>query len=454
MWFNCGLFHEYGITGNKGNYYYCETERTVKESPGYEHPQNSACFIQSVDDTIDSMVDLQRSEIKLFKHGSGTGTNFSPIRAAGEPLSSGGEGSGVISFLRGFDTWAGSIKSGGTTRRSAKMVILDIDHPEILDFINWKSQEEDKAKALIKAGYDSNFNGEAYRTVSGQNSNNSVRIPDEFMKAYEYDKHWHTKYRVSKEVAGTYRASDLIDEIAYAAWECADPGVQFDDTINKWHTCKNTGRINASNPCSEFLFLDNTACNLASINLIKFVGEDGVFDAVKFGHVVNILITAMDIIVGMSSYPTEEIAENSHDYRPLGLGYANLGAMLMKFGIPYDSYEARYIAANITSLLSGYGYYTSIELAKSKGSFVGYDQNKDCMQEVIEMHKDADIEKDTNDFAIEEKHCNFKFNRSSLKLWQDVIELGKEYGYRNSQISVIAPTGTIAFLMDCDTTGN
>ena len=449
--FNCGLWHEYGIEGNKGNYYYCQVEKTVKESPGYEHPQNSACFIQSVDDTIDSMVDLQKSEIKLFKHGSGTGTNFSPIRAAGEPLSSGGQGSGVISFLRGFDTWAGSIKSGGTTRRSAKMVILDIDHPEIEDFINWKSQEEDKAKALIDAGYDSNFNGDAYRTVSGQNSNNSVRVTDNFMKAYDRDLLWRTTYRTSGEVAKTYSACDLMDKIAESAWRCADPGIQFDDTINQWHTCKETGRINASNPCSEFLFLDNTACNLASINLIKFVDNDGTFDVIKFGHVVNILITAMDIIVDMSSYPTKEIAQNSHEYRPLGLGYANLGAMLMKFGIPYDSDKARYVAANITSLLTGYGYYTSTELAKAKSPFVGYQWNHKSMLEVMEMHKDANLPLDPVMTIHDDQ--KIKFTRLPLKLWQDVIELGEKYGYRNSQISVIAPTGTIAFMMDCDTTG-
>ena len=430
VWFNCGLFEKYGLEE-------------------YEKPQNSACFIQSVDDTIDSMIALQESEIKLFKHGSGTGTNFSSIRAAGEPLTSGGSSSGVISFLEGFDTWAGCIKSGGTTRRSAKMVILDLDHPEIESFIKWKVKEEEKAKALIAAGYEENFNGEAYRTVSGQNSNNSVRIPDAFMKAL--GSKWRTRYRVSGDIASEYDGTDLLEMIAEAAWQCGDPGVQFDDTIQKWHTCKETDRINASNPCAEFLFLDNTSCNLASINLVKFLeGPEQIFNVEKYAQTVSILITAMDIIVDMSSYPQEKIAERTHKYRPLGLGYSNLGSLLMRLGIPYDSEEARNIAAYLTGLLTGYGYQMSARLAEAKGCFVGYEKNKSSMEQVIRMHKTYSLQT-----KFSEKGA-FKVNENKnqpIKCWAEAQDLAKKFGYRNSQISVIAPTGTISFLMDCDTFG-
>ena len=447
VWFNCGLWHEYGIEGGGGNYYWDEDSKEVKATTNaYQHPQNSACFIQSVDDSLDSMLELQRSEVRLFKYGSGTGSNFSQVRAKGELLSGGGESSGVLSFLEGFDRWAGSIKSGGTTRRAAKMVILDMDHPEIADYIDWKLKEEDKAKALIAAGYAADFNGEAYGTVSGQNSNNSVRIPDDFMNAYLQGDSWKTTYRTSGEVADEYGARTLMEKIAYAAWACADPGVQFDSTIQKWHTCKNTGRINASNPCSEYLFLDDSACNLASINLAKFLKDDDSFDIDSFRATVRVFITAMEIIVGLSSYPTKRIAQRSHEYRPLGLGYANLGALLMRLGIPYDSAQACAYAGAITAILSGHGYRTSAEIAKSVGTFDGYANNRDSMLGVIGLHRDAA-------YDIDASNCPPDLLEAAKADWDVCLEKGEQSGYRNSQISVIAPTGTISFLMDCDTTG-
>ena len=447
VWFNCGLWHEYNIEGGGGNYYWDrDTEKVEVTSNAYEHPQNSACFIQSVDDSLDSMLELQRSEVRLFKYGSGTGSNFSSVRAKGELLSGGGESSGVLSFLEGFDRWAGSIKSGGTTRRAAKMVILDMDHPEIADYIDWKLREENKAKALIAAGYPSDFNGEAYGTVSGQNSNNSVRIPDDFMNAYLRGDSWKTTYRISGEVADEYDARTLMEKIAYAAWACADPGVQFDSTIQKWHTCKNTGRINASNPCSEYLFLDDSACNLASINLAKFLGEDNSFDIDGFRAAVRVFATAMEIIVGLSSYPTENIAQRSHEYRPLGLGYANLGALLMRLGIPYDSAQACAYASAITAILSGHGYQTSAEIAGSVGAFAGYAKNSDSMLDVMQMHRDTT-------YNIDPTACPPELLDAAKTDWDACLEKGERWGYRNSQISVIAPTGTISFLMDCDTTG-
>ena len=447
VWFNCGLWHEYNIEGGGGNYYWDRDAEKVKVTTNaYEHPQNSACFIQSVDDSLDSMLDLQRSEVRLFKYGSGTGSNFSKVRAKGELLSGGGESSGVLSFLEGFDRWAGSIKSGGTTRRAAKMVILDMDHPEIVDYIDWKLKEEDKAKALIAAGYPADFNGEAYSTVSGQNSNNSVRIPDDFMDAYLQGDSWKTTYRTSNEVADEYDARTLMEKIAYAAWACADPGVQFDSTIQKWHTCKNTGRINASNPCSEYLFLDDSACNLASINLAKFLKDDNTFDVEGFRATVRVFATAMEIIVDLSSYPTERIAQRSHEYRPLGLGYANLGALLMRLGIPYNSEQAFAYAGAITAILSGQGYQTSAEIAKSVGAFAGYAENNDSMLDVMRLHRDAA-------YSIDPTACPSELLDAAKTDWDLCLEKGEQWGYRNSQISVIAPTGTISFLMDCDTTG-
>ena len=447
VWFNCGLWHEYNIEGGGGNYFWdTDAQKVGISANAYQHPQNSACFIQSVDDSLDSMLDLQRSEVRLFKYGSGTGSNFSKVRAKGEHLSSGGESSGVLSFLEGFDRWAGSIKSGGTTRRAAKMVILDMDHPEIVDYIDWKLKEEKKAKALIAAGYPADFNGEAYSTISGQNSNNSVRIPDAFMDAYLQGEPWKTTYRTSGEVAAEYEAKTLMEKIAYAAWACADPGVQFDDTIQKWHTCKESDRINASNPCSEYLFLDDSACNLASINLTKFLNADNSFDVEGFRATVRVFITAMEIIVDFSSYPTEKIARRSHQYRPLGLGFANLGALLMRLGIPYDSPEARAYAGAISAIMSGHGYGTSAEIAKSIGTFEGYEKNRDSMLAVIGMHRDAA-------YQIDATVCPPPLLEAAREDWNICLQNGEQWGYRNSQISVIAPTGTIALLMDCDTTG-
>lgn len=447
VWFNCGLWHEYGIKGGGGNYCWdFETESVQTTKNAYERPQNSACFIQSVDDSLDSMLALQKSEVRLFKYGSGTGSNFSQIRAKGESLSGGGASSGVLSFLEGFDRWAGSIKSGGTTRRAAKMVILDMDHPEIVDYIDWKLREEKKVQALIASGYPADFNGEAYRTISGQNSNNSVRIPDAFMNAYLKDGDWKTSYRINGEVASEYKAKWLMDKIAHAAWACADPGVQFDDTIQRWNTCKNSDRINATNPCSEFVFLDDTACNLASINLAKFLQDDGSFDVDAFRQAVRVFITAMEIIVDLSAYPMEKIAQRSHEFRPLGLGYANLGTLLMLNGIPYDSGEARAWAGAISAILSGHGYRTSAEIAGSVGPFPKFEENSRSMLEVMGMHRDAAYE-------ISESDCPDNLLEAAREDWDICLQLGERFGYRNSQISVIAPTGTIAFLMDCDTTG-
>ncbi len=447
VWFNCGLWHEYDIEGGGGNYFWdTDAQKVGVSTNAYQHPQNSACFIQSVDDSLDSMLELQRSEVRLFKYGSGTGSNFSKVRAKGEHLSSGGESSGVLSFLEGFDRWAGSIKSGGTTRRAAKMVILDMDHPEIVDYIDWKLKEEKKAKALIAAGYPADFNGEAYSTISGQNSNNSVRIPNAFMEAYLEGESWKTTYRTSGKVAAEYEAKTLMEKIAYAAWACADPGVQFDDTIQKWHTCKETDRINASNPCSEYLFLDDSACNLASINLTKFLNADNSFDVEGFRATVRVFITAMEIIVDFSSYPTEKIAERSHQYRPLGLGFANLGAMLMRLGIPYDSPEARAYAGAISAIMSGHGYRTSAEISKSIGPFEGYAENRDSMLAVIRMHREAA-------YQLDATVCPPSLLDAAHEDWNICLQNGEQWGYRNSQISVIAPTGTIALLMDCDTTG-
>ncbi|HXV28528.1 MAG TPA: vitamin B12-dependent ribonucleotide reductase, partial [bacterium] len=447
VWFNCGLHHEYGISGSGGNWCWDHETDTIRQTTdAYSHPQCSACFIQSVDDDLMSIFDLVKAEARLFKYGSGTGTNFSKLRARQEKLSGGGTSSGLMSFLEVLDRGAGATKSGGTTRRAAKMVCLDMDHPEIADFINWKVREERKVKVLIDAGYPSDFNGEAYKTVSGQNSNNSVRISDEFMEAYLNDGTWQTRMRTTGEVCDTYKARDLMNQIASAAWGCADPGVQFDSTINRWHTSPNSGRINASNPCSEYMFLDDTACNLASINLIKFLKPDGSFDIEGYRHTIRIYMTAMEIIVDFASYPTEKIAKNSHDYRPLGLGYANLGTLLMVKGIPYDSPEALAICGALTAILTGHAYKTSSEIAAAKGPFPGYPKNREAMLKVIGMHRDAA-------YQISEEFCPPDILQAAREDWDEALELGKSFGYRNSQASVIAPTGTIGLLMDCDTTG-
>ncbi|MBI4393743.1 MAG: vitamin B12-dependent ribonucleotide reductase [Euryarchaeota archaeon] len=446
VWFNAGHYHAYGVQSSGGNWAWDFAKgEIVQVANNYERPQCSACFIQKVTDSLDTMLDLQKSEVSLFKYGSGTGSNFSAVRAKGEPLSAGGTSSGVLSFLKGFDAWAGSIKSGGTTRRAAKMVVLDIDHPEIEDFITWKVREEDKALALIKAGYDNDWRGEAYQTVSGQNSNNSVRVPDAFMKAYEDDGMWTTHFRTGGNIAKTYRARSLMRTIAEAAWRCADPGLQFHTTINDWHTSSNTAPITASNPCSEYMFLDDSACNLSSVNLTKFLGSDGSFDIEGYKHTCRIMILAQEILVDYSSYPTRPIGKNSHDYRPLGLGYANLGTLLMVQGIPYDSDEGRAWAGAMTSIMCGAAYASSVEFAKVQGPFAGYETNREPFLRVMNKHLAAAKEipellpKAIKDAGVEE--------------WATAVEEGAKHGFRNAQATVIAPTGTIGLLMDCDTTG-
>lgn len=447
VWFNCGLWHEYGVQGSGGNWFWNPANDQIEATANaYEHPQCSACFIQSVDDDLMSIFDLIKNEARLFKFGSGTGTNFSKIRGRQEQLSGGGTSSGLMSFLEVLDRGAGATKSGGTTRRAAKMVCLDMDHPEILDFINWKQKEEKKVKILIDAGYPADFNGEAYHTVSGQNSNNSVRLSDKFMSAFLNDEKWQTTFRTTGEVCDTYDASEIMRQIAEAAWACADPGVQYDDIINDWNTCLNTDRINGSNPCSEYHFLDNTACNLASINLLKFLRADDSFDVEGFRHACRVFFTAQEILVDFASYPTEQIARNSHNYRPLGLGYANLGTMLMVNGIPYDSEKSYAMTGAITALMHGEAYRTSAEIAATKGAFPMYKPNETSMLRVMNKHRDAvqNINADV---------CPADMLEAARQLWDEVVELGELYGYRNAQATVLAPTGTIGLLMDCDTTG-
>ncbi|MCH2108725.1 MAG: vitamin B12-dependent ribonucleotide reductase, partial [Polyangiaceae bacterium] len=447
VWFNCGLYAEYGIEGSGGNWAWNPANDTIQEtSNAYENPQCSACFIQKVEDDLMGIYELVKHEARLFKYGSGTGSNFSTIRGRQEMLSGGGTSSGLMSFLEVFDRAAGATKSGGTTRRAAKMVCLDMDHPEIVDFIEWKSREEKKALALIAGGYESDFNGEAYRTVSGQNSNNSVRVTDKFMKSAMSGGNWETIARTTGEVVDTMNASELWDKVAMAAWSCADPGVQYDSTINKWHTCPNSAPINASNPCSEYMFLDDTACNLSSLNLTKFLDEDGEFDIEGYRRAVDIFFTAQEILVDFSSYPTQGIASNSHDYRPLGLGYANLGSLLMQLGIPYDSDEGRAMAGGLTAILCGRAYAQSARMAETRGAFPGYAKNREPMLNVMQMHRDAAYEINRDD-------CPADLWKAATQDWDSALELGKEHGYRNAQATVLAPTGTIGLLMDCDTTG-
>jgi ribonucleoside-diphosphate reductase alpha chain len=451
VWFNCGLYQCYDIKGSGGNYYWDEKVSAVEETTNaYQNPQCSACFIQSVSDDLMSIFELVKNEARLFKYGSGTGTNFSALRGRQEHLSGGGTSSGLMSFLEVFDRAAGSTKSGGTTRRAAKMVCLDMDHPEIVDFIEWKMKEEKKAQALIAQGYPSDFNGEAYHTVSGQNSNNSVRVTDEFMKAVESDGTWTTRFRTTGQPGDTMKARDLWNKVAQSAWACADPGVQYDTTINDWHTCPNTGRINASNPCSEYMFLDDTACNLSSLNLTKFLVEESdgtlTFDVDAYRHAARIFFMAQEILVDYSSYPTKTIAKNSHDYRPLGLGYANLGTMLMLMGVPYDSDEGRAIAGAVTAIMTGQAYRTSAEMAAVKGPFAGFAKNRGPMLRVMRKHADAA-------YQISEEHCPDYMVAAAREDWDEAVRLGEQYGYRNAQATVLAPTGTIGLLMDCDTTG-
>src|SRR5881398_922497 len=409
-------------------------------------PQCSACFINSVHDNMESIMGLTRTEGMLFKWGSGTGTNFSTLRGSKETLSGGGIASGPVSFMKGFDAFAGVIKSGGKTRRAAKMVILNIDHPDIVEFIECKMKEERKAHVLIEQGYDSAIDGDAYSSIFFQNANHSVRVTDDFMRAVAEDKDWWTKNVIDGQPNEKLRARDLMMKIADSTWHCGDPGMQYDTTVNRWHTSKNTARINASNPCSEYMFLDDTACNLASLNLMKFATGSGQFDVAAFKNAVDVTITAQEILVDNASYPTPKIAENSHNFRPLGLGYANLGALLMSMALPYDSPEGRDVAGAITALMCGEAYAQSSRIAERMGPFPGYEVNREPMLDVIRMHRDAMR-------GINPDHVQTELFLGAQEAWDTALSHGEKYGYKNSQVTVLAPTGTIGFMMDCDTTG-
>ncbi len=461
VWFNAGI-QEYdkeagGVSAWKWDF---EKNQVVKTEQGIEvsgrsakvaedRPQCSACFIQGAEDNIESIMEIQVAEANLFKAGSGTGTNRSPLRSSKEKLTGGGKPSGPVSFMKGYDAYAGIIKSGGKTRRAAKMEILNVDHPDIIDFIEAKQKEEKKAWALIEHGYDGGMNGDAYASVSFQNCNMSVRVQDAFMEAVKNNGEWQTKYVTRPETCETFKARDIIRKIAEGTHVCGDPGMQFDTTNNIWHTCKNSGRLNATNPCSEYSFLDDTACNLASINLMKFRTEDGKFDSEKYKKVVRAFITAMEIIVDGASYPTAKITKNSHDFRPLGLGYANLGALLMSLGLSYDSDEGRVVSAALTAIMCGEAYKMSAEIARAVGPFPAFEKNREPMLEVIKMHRDAVKKIDVNKMPAELRYLV----NDAWDCWSEAYELGEKYGYRNAQATVLAPTGTISFMMDCDTTG-
>lgn len=449
VWFNCGLYHLYqvGEGSGEGSYYWDpESESIQRASTQYEYPQCSACFIQSVDDTMDSIMSLAQSEAMLFKFGSGTGTDLSPIRSSKETMSGGGTPSGPLSFLRVYDSVASVVKSGGKTRRAAKMNTLKVHHPDIKEFIEAKTNEEKKAWALIEQGYDGNFNGEAYGSVAFQNENLSVRVTDAFMQAVIDDGDWTTTWVTDPSKSGpTYKARDLLNGMAEGTWICGDPGIQYEDTIQRWHTCPKTGPINASNPCSEYMFLDDTACNLASLNLMKFRKADGTFDIPRFKAAVDVFITAQDILVDNASYPTPEIAANSHRYRTLGLGYANLGALLMSNGYGYDSDPGRSLAGAITAVMHLEAFCQSSRIAEAKGTFDGYEENAESMLRVIQQHVDA--------VAGIGEGCPSDLLQAAEDLGDHAVRQGAEHGFRNAQVTVLAPTGTIGFLMDCDTTG-
>ncbi len=447
VWFNCGLWHKYHRSSPASGWFWDPATGGIKkETEAYRHPQCSACFINSIQDSLESILTLAKTEGMLFKWGSGTGTNLSPLRSSLESLSGGGVASGPLSFMKGFDAFAGVIKSGGKTRRAAKMVILNIDHPDVVEFIECKAKEERKAWALVDAGYDSALDGEAYSSIFFQNANNSVRVTDDFMQAVVEDREWSTRRITNGQPVNTYRARELMRKIADAAWQCGDPGMQFDTTINKWHTSRNTARINASNPCSEYMFLDDSACNLASLNLMKFFSPDGRFDVEAFRQAVEIMILAQEIIVDNASYPTERIAQNSHDFRPLGLGYANLGALLMANSLPYDSDGGRDYAAAITAVMHGQAYLTSSHIAAEIGPCEGFAVNRDPFLSVIAMHRQA-----VNN--INSRHVPENLWDAAKKVWDETLASGMKHGYRNAQVTVLAPTGTIGFMMDCDTTG-
>ena len=465
QWFNTGLYESYGIKGKPQGHYYVDQadEQLKKSTSAYERPQPHACFILSVDDDLvnyGGIMDLWVREARIFKYGSGVGTNFSNLRGEGEKLSGGGTSSGLMSFLKIGDRAAGAIKSGGTTRRAAKMVCLDLDHPEIVQFVNWKMEEEKKVGALIAAGYASDYEGEAYRTVSGQNSNNSVRIPNSFFEKLKLDEDWELKGRMDGRVMKKIPARELWNQVSYAAWRCADPGTQYNTTINEWHTCPAGGEIRASNPCSEYMFLDNTACNLASANLMKFYdAEKNIFDVEGYEYNCRLWTTVLEISVLMAQFPSQEVAQLSYEYRTLGLGYANLGTLLMVSGIPYDSEEARAIAGALTAIMTGVSYKTSAEMAGVLGAFPRYEENKQNMLRVMRNHRLAAYDADEYEGlsikpqGIKAQYCPDYLLKAACKAWDDAVELGEKYGYRNAQATVIAPTGTIGLVMDCDTTG-
>ncbi len=448
VWFNVGLFHQYGVSTDPCNWHWNPETDTVEQPQNpYVYPQASACFIQSVGDNMEDIMSLATSEAMLFKFGSGTGTDLSTIRSHREKLSGGGKPSGPLSFMRVYDQIAAVVKSGGKTRRAAKMQSLKVWHPDVMEFIECKHKEEQKAHCLIeKGGYESNFNGEAYSSILFQNANLSVRLTDEFMNVLAKDGEWQTRWVTDGKTDGPkYQAKEVMDRMAECAWHCGDPGVQYDTTINRWHTCPNTGRINASNPCSEYMFLDNTACNLASINLMKFRQEDGTFDVKRFRHACRLFFVAQEILVDHASYPTPLIAANSHKFRPLGLGYSNLGSMVMTNGAAYDSDAARGLCGSLTAILHGQANLTSTELAYAVGTFEGYRENEKPFLDVMQMHRDA-VE-DVNDAGPK------YLKDAAREVWDDVLHDGRKRGFRNAQATVLAPTGTISFMMDCDTTG-
>jgi ribonucleoside-diphosphate reductase alpha chain len=466
QWFNTGLHSSYGITGKPQGHYFVNpiTGELEKSKNAYERPQPHACFILSVEDDLvndGGIMDLWVREARIFKYGSGVGTNYSNIRGECEKLSGGGTSSGLMSFLKIGDRAAGAIKSGGTTRRAAKMVCLDLDHPEIMEFINWKVEEEKKVKALIEAGYSNDYEGEAYKTVSGQNSNNSLRIPNAFFQKLNAGEDWELRARTDGSVTKKVSSAAMWDQIAYAAWACADPGTQYDTTINEWHTCPEGGAIRASNPCSEYMFLDNTACNLASVNLRRFYNdESNEFDITGFEHTCRLWTIVLEVSVLMAQFPSKEVAQLSYDYRTLGLGFANLGSLLMVRGIAYDCDEARGIAGAITAIMTGVAYSTSAEMASFLGAFSKFEDNKKHMMRVMRNHRAAAYDAadayeglEIKPKGIDAKHCPEDLLKAATRAWDNAVQMGEKFGYRNAQTTVIAPTGTIGLVMDCDTTG-
>ena len=447
VWFNVGLFDVYGIAGGKHNFHWDPRQQNAVACEGsYEYPQASACFIQSVKDSMEDIMRLAASEAMLFKHGSGTGTDLSTLRSSKEKLSGGGKPSGPLSFMRVYDQIAAVIKSGGKTRRAAKMQSLKVSHPDIKEFITCKTEEEQKAWALIEAGYDGDYNNEAYNSVMFQNSNLSVRVTDEFMQSVEKEDTWATYAVTTGEKMQEHSARELMELIAEGTRICGDPGLQYHSTINRWHTCPTSGPINASNPCSEYMFIDDSACNLASLNLMKFRKEDGTFDVDSFKRAIRLFIIAQEILVDNGSYPDREITVNSHLFRPLGLGYANLGSLVMSLALPYDSDQARALAAAVSAILTGTAYTASAEIASAKGPFKEFDRNNDAMLKVMNMHR-------KHAYDIPESHCPDYLRNSAKDAWDEAFDVGSKIGFRNAQATVLAPTGTIGFMMDCDTTG-